>query len=336
LKKLQTSLGSERILLEFISSKDGISVFAVTDEKIEFFENLAQEEEISDLLESLHFQFETMRYGEANLELFASDLKKRTDFYLQKLYQKLFSRLETSIGNRHLVIVPFGGLHYLPFHALFNGESYVIEKREVSYAPSATVLQYCLGKERRNLQNALLIGFSDEKIPFVIEEVKNLEKVLTKNLSLIDKKATFDNFKKNAENFDVIHLACHGQFRKDNPMFSSLRLADGFLTVRDICELKLNAELVVLSACETGLNKILAGEELLGLTRGFLSAGASSLILTLWTVNDRSAQELVINFYKNLQNGETISGSLRNAQCNLIKQNLHPYFWSPFFLTGRW
>ncbi len=336
LKELQKSLGSERVLLEFVSFEDKISVFVITGKKIEFIENLATEEEISELLEGLHFQFETMRYGEANLGPFAADLKRRTDFYLKKLYQKLFSKLENSIGNLHLVIVPFGRLHYLPFHALFDGESYIIEKREVSYAPSATVLQHCLQKEKGSLKNALLVGFADEKIPFVVEEVKKLKKVMTENLTLIDQKATFNNFKRNAENFDVIHLACHGQFRKDNPMFSSLKLADGFLTVRDIGELKLNAGLVVLSACETGLNKILAGEELLGLTRGFLSAGALSLILTLWTVNDQAAQELIIRLYENLQKGETISESLRNAQCNLIKQNSHPYLWSPFFLTGRW
>ena len=118
-------------------------------------------------------------------------------------------------------------------------------------------------------------------------------------------------------------------------MFSSLHLADGFVTVRDICSQKLKAEIVTLSACETGLNKIFAGDEILGLARGFLSAGASSLILSLWTVNDEATTELMKIFYTELQNGEAVSAALRKAQCNLIGQGFHPYFWSPFALVGK-
>ena len=121
---------------------------------------------------------------------------------------------------------------------------------------------------------------------------------------LLEKKRIFQTFTKKRRDFDILHLACHGQFRPENPLFSSLHLADGFVTVRDICSQKLNAELVTLSACETGLNKIFAGDEILGLARGFLSAGASSLVLSLWTVNDEATTRLMKNFYKNLQRGE--------------------------------
>lgn len=336
IKDLQKLLGTERVLLEYVSFGGQISVFIVTEKNIEFVENLACENEITTLLEGLHFQFETMRYGEIRLGGFAAELKKRTDFYLQKLYQKLISPIEKFIENRHLVVIPFGELHYLPFHALFDGTSYLIEKREVSYAASATVLQYCLEKPKRPLENALLVGFADEKIPFVKEEIDRLKEIFPQHKSLFGKNATFAKFKRHAPDFDIIHLACHGQFRQDNPMFSSLRLADGFLTVRDISELDLNADLVILSACETGLNKILAGDELIGLKRGFFAAGASSLILTLWTVNDKATQSLIADFYRNLQADKTISDSLRIAQDNLIKQNAHPYLWSPFFLAGSW
>ncbi|NJM52481.1 MAG: CHAT domain-containing protein [Blastocatellia bacterium] len=210
----------------------------VTKKNIRYVENLAQENEITQLLEGLHFQFETMRYGDERLGNFAAELKKRTNIYLQKLYQKLILPLEKFIKHRHPVIIPFGKLHYLPFHALIDGEHYLIEKKEVSYAASATVLQYCLEKPKRALENALLIGYADEKIPFVKEEIDKLKEIFPKHKSLFGKDATFANFKKYAESFDLIHLACHGQFRQDNPMFSALRLADGFLTVRDISELK--------------------------------------------------------------------------------------------------
>jgi CHAT domain-containing protein len=132
-----------------------------------------------------------------------------------------------------------------------------------------------------------------------------------------------------------LHLACHGQFRPDNPLFSGLHLADGFVTVRDICRQRLNAEVVTLSACETGLSKIFAGDEILGLSRGFLSAGAKSLILSLWTVNDAATSDLMKEFYINLSHGKSASEALRLAQLKFIKNNEHPYFWSPFILIGR-
>ena len=147
--------------------------------------------------------------------------------------------------------------------------------------------------------------------------------------------ATFANYTENAPAADILHLACHGQFRSENPLFSSLHLADGSVTVRDICAQNLNAELVTLSACETGLNKIFAGDEILGLARGFLAAGAKSLVLSLWTVSDEATTELMKNFYTNLQRGESVSASLRLAQLDFIKNNSHPYFWSPFMVIGR-
>lgn len=334
-RDLQTSLGKEKALIEYVSFDGNISAFVVTNTKLEFVKDLADETEIGELLEGLHFQFETMRYGKANLESFLSELKKRTDIYLQKLYDKIFRPLENLVKQRNLVFVPFGKLHYLPFAALHNGVKYLIEEREISFSPSATVLQNCLEKELRPLTNAFLIGVEDQKIPFAVKEIESLKKILPNSLSLKNKKANFSNLKKNAGNFDVVHFACHGQFRSDNPMFSSLQLADGLLTARDISEFNLKAQLVVLSACETGINKILAGEELLGLTRGFLSAGVSSLVLTLWTVDDKTARDLMIDFYLELKSGKNPAEALRIAQNNLIKQNLHPYYWSPFFLVGK-
>ena len=117
-------------------------------------------------------------------------------------------------------------------------------------------------------------------------------------------------------------------------MFSSLHLADGWVTVQDATTKRLRAQLVTLSACETGLSKIAAGEEILGLARGFLSAGARSLLLTLWTVNDEATAGLMENFYRNWQRGHNIAASLADAQRNLIKNGEHPYFWSPFFVIG--
>jgi CHAT domain-containing protein len=333
--KIQKSIGIDKALLEFIEFDDCFSVFVVTEKEIHFIRKIAKVSEISALLEKLHFQFDSLKYGAKLLESFVSGLKKRADIYLNRLYEKLIVPVESLIGNRKLIFSPVGKLHYVPFNALFDGSEYLIQKTEVSLIPSATVLLHCLSKPQRRVKNALLIGFADESIPLVNKEIFDLSKIFSEKMSFVKSEATFANFRKHAENFDILHIACHGNFRQDNPMFSSLRLSDGWVTVRDACGMNLKAELVTLSACETGINSIFAGEELLGLSRGFLSAGANSLLLTLWNVNDEVTQALMADFYASVLNGKTFGTSLRIAQCNAIRQNMHPYYWSPFVLIGR-
>ena len=335
LKSLQKSLGRQKALIEFVSFDGALSAFVATGEKIDFAANLATESEVLTLLEGLQFQFGALRYGAQNLGAFLDELKKRADFYLQKLYEKLVRPLEIFIGARDLVVVPVGATHYVPFHALRRGGEYLVETREIIYSPSAAVWQVLTGKPERPPKNALLIGFADEKIPLVNREIECLQEIFPESKTLKDEAANFANYRQSAPHFDILHLACHGQFRPENPMFSSLHLADGFVTVRDICAQTLAARLVTLSACETGLNKIYAGDEILGLARGFLSAGADSLCLSLWTVNDEATVRLMQDFYRNLQRGRSVAASLRAAQVNFIKNDSHPYFWSPFMVIGK-
>ncbi|MCY7345106.1 MAG: CHAT domain-containing protein [Pyrinomonadaceae bacterium] len=333
--RLQTQIGRQKALLEFVNFDGVLSAFAITDQKIYFVADLAAESEILALLEDLQFQFESLRYGAKVLESFMPELKRRADFYLQRLFEKLIAPLANLLDRRDLVIVPVGALHYVPFHALFDGEKYLIETCEVTYAPGATVWQFLASKPQRKLKNALLIGYADERIPLVTREIENLGKIFADAKSFTGEQATFAAFTENAGKFDVLHLACHGQFRPENPLFSSLHLADGWITVRDVCSRKLKAEIVTLSACETGVHKIFAGDEILGLARGFLAAGASSLILSLWTVNDAATTELMKDFYTELKRGVTASQALKVAQCNFIGREVHPYFWSPFVLIGK-
>jgi CHAT domain-containing protein len=334
-KQLQNQLGERRALVEFVNFDGVLSAFVVTDKKIRFAPNLAYETEIVALLEGLQFQFGALRYGAKSLGGHLGELKKRADFYLRKLHEKLFAPLEKFIEGRDCVVVPVGALHYVPFHALTDGENYLIERRQIVYAPSATVWQFLASKPVRRLKTALLMGFADERIPLVNSEIEILNKIFRHSKSYTGDKATFAAYTKNAPNYDVLHLACHGNFRPENPLFSSLHLADGWITVRDVCAQNLQAEIVTLSACETGLNKIFAGDEVLGLARGFLAAGASSLCLSLWTVNDDAAAELMSNFYAELKTGKSAAEALRVAQCSFIKRGVHPYFWSPFALIGR-
>jgi CHAT domain-containing protein len=135
----------------------------------------------------------------------------------------------------------------------------------------------------------------------------------------------------------VLHLASHGNFRLDNALFSSLQLSDGWLTVRDIYQLDLrHCDLVTLSACETGVNALAPGDEWIGLARGFFSAGAPSLLVSQWVVDDDATAKLMIDFYSHLRAGAGPAAALRSAQCKLLKEKPHPYFWAPFVILGRW
>jgi CHAT domain-containing protein len=334
-EKLQKHLGENQALIEFVNFGGVLSAFVVTGKKIHFAADFAKESEIVELLEGLRFQFDAMRYGAKSLGRHVGELKKRADFYLRKLSEKLIAPLEKFYGGKNLVVVPVGALHYVPFHALYDGEKYLIETRETVYAPGATVWSFLASKPYRKVKTALLMGYADEQIPLVNSEIETLDGIFSQSKKLTGEQATFAAYTKNAAHFDVLHLACHGNFRPENPLFSSLHLADGFVTVRDVCSQKLKAEIVTLSACETGLNKVFAGDEILGLARGFLSAGANSLVLSLWTVNDAATTELMNLFYRHLQSNKTTAESLRIAQCDFIERGLHPYFWSPFALIGR-
>ncbi len=335
LDNLQEKIGASRTLVEFAEFDGNISAFVITQEQIHYIPSLTTITEVMRLLEELHFQFGSLRYGSIQLKHFLDSLKRRADDCLKNIYDLLLRPLKNYLSGDRLVIIPSGILHYVPFHALHDGERYVIENFETSYAPSAAVWNALQKRSTRKIKTSLLIGHADERIPLVEKEIKEIQAIMPGSKAFTGKQATFDAFVKNASTFDLLHLACHGQFRADNPMFSSLHLADGWITVRDICTQRLDAKLVTLSACETGLNNIFAGEEILGLARGFLTAGAETLIVSLWTVNDQASGHLMRLLYENLQRGLSISASLRKAQLNFVERGEHPYFWSPFVQIGR-
>ena len=334
--ELQAALGDDRALIEYTSIDDEFVAFVVTNERVEVVRELGNEAEVVAEIERCRFQIDTLRYGSTQIRKHLPALTERTQKHLRFLYDRLMRPIESRIGGRHLVIVPHGALHYLPFQALHDGESWLIERREVSYAPSAVVLQQCLARPRRDFHNALLLGVADEQIPGVHDELQALNRIFRDVRRCVDEAATTEVLRRDASNFDVLHLACHAQFRSDNPLFSSLRLGDGWFTARDAYELKLNCGLVTLSACETGMSTIAPGEEVMGLARGFLSAGTPTVTMSLWTIDDEATAELMVTFYNELARTSSPATALRAAQMRLLQQRQHPFFWSPFVLVGRW
>lgn len=329
---LQKNL-KDATLIEFFAVENQISAFVVTAGKFTIHENIADLPAVEGEIKRFLFQIKTGRFIERLDAVSRKIAENRLRAHARKLYDWLLKPLE--LKTPRLAFIPFGQLHYLPFQSLHDGEIFTVEKYEITTAPSATILQAVLNKKPVNTESALLVGVADKYNPAVKTEVVRLGALFPNAIRLIDKKATLNNISANCASADVVHLACHGKFRSDNPMFSALELYKENLTVRDIRRLDLNGKLVVLSACETGLNRIESGEELFGLTRGFLSAGANSLVMSLWTVDDDSTLFLMSEFYVNLQAGENPAAALRHAQIKLLREKSHPYFWSAFAVCGQ-
>ena len=334
--EVQANLGVDTALVEYTTVDDELLAFVITNDDVRVVRQLANESQVAAEIAQFRFQIDSLRYGSRKLREHLPTLTERSRRHLTTLHKSLLARIEPLIGERRLVVVPHRSLHYLPFQALHDGNCYLIERREVSYAPSAAVLLQCLKRNSSNGQESLLFGVADEQIPRVREEVLAVKDVLPNSRLFLDQEATTEVLRENASRAGILHLACHAHFRSDNPLFSSLHLGDGRLTVRDAYGLKLNCRLVTLSACETGVNAVSPGEELIGLARGFFSAGAPSVLLSLWTVDDEATAELMKDFYRELGETGSTSRALQKAQIHQLRERLHPFFWAPFVLVGKW
>jgi CHAT domain-containing protein len=147
--------------------------------------------------------------------------------------------------------------------------------------------------------------------------------------------ATLAALQARVPNCDFLHLACHGSFRADNPMFSAVKLHDGWLTAADAMQLQLKDTLVTLSACESGRGTVLKGDEVIGLPRAFLGAGAAAVVVSLWLVQDETTVTLMTHWYNRLREGLGRASALRAAQQALRESYPHPYYWGPFVLIGQ-
>jgi len=262
----------------------------------------------------------------------------------RQLFNRLIQPLENSLGNHNLIIVPHGALHYLPFNALHNGKSYLIERYSIRILPSASVIKYLQAKKTSKPADILVFGNPDLGDPrydlvYAQNEAIAVSKTQSRSRVLLRKEATETAFKKYGSSFKYIHFATHGQFNVDAPLKSAVLLApdaesDGILTVNKLYSTKIDADLVTLSACETGLGKIANGDDIVGLTRGFLYAGSSSIVASLWKVDDLATADLMTRFYTNMKTLDKRE-ALRQAQLQTKKKYDHPFYWASFQLTGN-
>jgi len=334
MREISACLSPNSALIEYFVVKDQFVAAIVTESTLEILP-LTPVSRVANLVRMLRFQMSKFRLGSNYTRLFEQTLIEATHSHLQELHQELIAPLRERLNATHLTIVPHGILHYLPFHALFDGMNYLIDEFSISYSPSASIYSLCCRKESRSSGAPLVLGVPDSRAPFIDNEARAVAGSLQPSRLVLGAEAGEEALRTTGAQSRLIHIATHGIFRQDNPMFSGIRLGASYLNLYDLYHLKLDAELVTLSGCATGLNVIAAGDELLGLVRGLLYAGAQSVLLTLWDVHDKSTSEFMASFYARLGGGESRGAAFQGAVRGLRESYRHPYYWAPFALIGK-
>jgi CHAT domain-containing protein len=332
--RIQTLLPDSTALIEYYIAREEIFSWWLTSKSLVLSRVRVSEAEIENAVR---------RFREAIQSRLSSDRENQvlSDWLVAPFSKNL-------AGIRHLVFIPHGILHYLPFSALRDKNNRaLIESYSVSLAPSATVLGYCMDKRVTHVPgNVLAVAnpdLGDEKtdLPFAAREVQALKRTFQSVRAYIGAEATESAVRSALDGrYNLVHFACHGEYQPETPLFSALLLTpdgkdDGRLEAQEIFDMHFDCGLVTLSACETGLAKITSGDEVVGLTRGFLFAGAPSVITSLWKVDDLATAVLMKRFYRYLKQGDSRAEALRKAQV-FVKESLngHPSAWAAFHLTG--
>lgn len=323
-------------LVEYFVRPDGAVAFVVTAAGIDLIRLPARAADIARYLGRWQLNLDAASAAVASGDSLAP-LATNARGILAALYRALILPLEPLlVGKAVLTVVPYGPLHRVPFHALFDGERFLLETREVAVCPSSSLLHLVGARAARQASSALVLGHDHGgRLPGAVAEARAVAELLPGECFLEDR-ATRQAVRAADGRHSILHIACHGAARLDNPTFAHLELADGFLGMTDIFNLSLDGALVILSACETGRGVVTAGDEVVGLGRGFLFAGASTIVQSLWRVDDEATTHLMKDFYQALMSGQTKGAALRDAQRRAFARHPeHPCRWAAFQLVGH-
>ncbi len=297
---------------------------------------LAQEAGVRHLLRLLQFQMSKFRLGPGWMDDFSEGWRMATETHLRELYLKVVAPVRAFLDKPHLIVAPQGFLHCLPFHALHDGDAYLLDRYSISYAPSGSVFALCAARQAAFEDRAVILGVPDARAPHIEIETRAIAGILPGARLFLGAQATKEVLSGQGHASRFVHIATHGMFRPDNPMFSSIRLGDGHLSLFDLYSLPLSSSLVTLSGCSTGLNVVVGADELFGLMRGLLSAGAHSVLVSLWDVSDRSTAEFMAAFYRNVVSHGDKARAVRDAMRSVREAWPHPFYWAPFVLVGKY
>jgi CHAT domain-containing protein len=373
---IQKNLAPNEALLEYFVGDSTITAFLLRRDTLVFHrikDKVGVEKNIAQLRESICRYFIS---PQKNTAIFLQSAKDYTESAFS-LYQTLMAPFGNLLPEQ-LTIVPDGVLAYLPFEALlqekperpdrFHLHHYIAKDFTIRYACSATLLRemenlpiLAASSDRllamapyfdgsTNWSDSLLAYNGDRSrfdfsaLPYSGEEVYKIAKT-TGGVALSGHSASKETFMQEAPKYHTLHLATHAQANDMAGDFSFLAFAptgaqpnSNRLYVSEIYGLLLNAELVTLSACETGLGQLYRGEGIVSIARAFASAGAHSIVQSQWVVSDAQTRRLMEFFYENLKKGQAKDKALHEARQEYLRtfrgEEAHPYFWASFILIG--
>jgi len=332
-QELQGLLPEGTTLVEYLVARGGTFAWVVTRGSV----NVVRLHVVRDQLVGDVRAFRRGIEGQAPLP----DAQKQAE----ALHEMLLGPVRPLIKGTRVVLVPHDVLHYLPFGALRSKAGHwLVEDYTLSTLPSASVLKFLEAKRTAGAGGGVLaVGNPDVGAALNLRYAEREAKVVADHYAgttvLVRQDATEARTKAAAGGARLLHFATHGEMNERDPLASSLLLTpsgadDGRLEVRKIFALDLKAQLVVLSACETGLGQLSTGDELIGLQRAFLYAGTPAVITTLWKVDDRASFVLMREFYDRLAAGPDAAAALQGAQRAAMTEFPHPFAWAAFGLTG--
>ncbi|AHM59366.1 hypothetical protein D770_05495 [Flammeovirgaceae bacterium 311] len=358
LADLQKKLNAGAVFVEYFFGSEAVYIISATSKNLCLIKVDADSlnEKISDFtsLLSKGIQGRTLEEDYRNYTHLAYKL------YRQLLYPPLVAAGydEKQTAGDALLIVPDGNLNYLPFHALIRSKpsnqqqvdykslDYTALHYAVSYAYDADAHFAPPYKERKGHPGLLAFGWSDgtgnnskaDELPGTYEELNSIARIMPGTFfrgEMAKKKA----FMEQASDYNILHLAIHGGADEKNIHKSYLQFSDEKLFHHEMYQLNIKANLTVLSACETGSGKFFSSEGVYSMAHGFAYAGAKSILMTLWEVNDQSTAALIQKFYQNLDNNDPLHKALKNAQVDYLKDAdeyaAHPAYWAGFVLWGN-
>ncbi len=333
-RDLRARLGSDELLLHYFVAQGHFHVVVVSQERTRLVSDLVPEGALMRLLRAWRFQMEhvSSRGGTEGMGTVTA--------LLSRLHAGLIAPLaDALVGRKRVYLVLPPGWHDLPVAAFFDGKEHLVAHHEFVHLSAPDVLLHPVAPEpaqNSGRGQALILGYSDgDRLHHSPAEARQVAATLAPALAtqvLVEEAASMDAFRQASQSCTLLHLATHALFRPDNPLFSWMRLADARLTVADLYEISLPMRpLVVLSACETGRGQPRGGG-LLGMGRGFLAAGATGLVVSLWKVADQASANLMVDFYADLvhNNLSHPGAALRAAQLQAMQRTPHPFTWAGF------
>lgn len=328
-------------LVEFFQANQQTYALLVAGNTTRVVGPLATASELAERVAQLRFQ---LNRGLRSLTSAARRRARLLDdvrYELRWLYDTLIAPWlgELATPDR-LAIVPHGPLHLMPLHAAWDGSKYLIERAPIHVGPSASILTQLAENPPATNTNTepLVIGVADEHAPNIEAEAEEIA-ALIGGAKLIGPAATVARVTAALPGAAVVHFGCHGVFSQKAPNASGLKLHDRWLTLGEIARLRMSADMVVLSGCSTGRTAHRAAEEFIGLSRTLLAAGVSSLVASLWMVDDKRTREMMRDYYTIWsalpRRRGAAAEALRHAMLGALKDDAHPASWAPFILVGN-